>query len=261
MRYWKFEPLVISPQISVINLSDNLINQITLRIIEFGQSLPRFSTGLPEADELVYCDNFAFLIACCLDRGMPSEIIWRIPYFLKQACGHLDPERFSKMSIEELSQVIYHLPVRPRYTNDAPYTIIQLATIITNEFGGKAENLWIGHSVREIYRTLRRIRGVGEGIANMTINLLHRYLNIELTVDDLRDIDVKPDVHVERVFQRTGLSPGAGSSVFAARLHSPNYPAALDLGAWTIGKNWCHAKVPNHEGCPIMAICPKIPVE
>lgn len=252
------EPPVISPQFNIVSLSDNLINQITFRISKFGQNLPRFSTGFPEADEVVYSDNFAFLIACCLDRGMPSETIWRIPYFLKLECGHLDPERFSKMSIEEMSQVINRLSAKPRYTNDAPYTIIQLSTIITNEFGGKAENVWKGHSAREIYSTLRRIRGVGEGIANMTINLLHRYFDIELTVEDLRNIDVKPDVHVERVFLRTGLSSSAGKSVFAARLHSPDYPAALDLGAWTIGKEWCHANNPIHDKCPLKDLCPRI---
>ncbi|MFB3897590.1 MAG: hypothetical protein ACE14V_14950 [bacterium] len=238
-----------------------LVDQIVLKIKIFGQSLTRFSTGSAEADELVYSDNFAFLIACCLDRGMPSEIIWRIPFFLKRECGHLDPERFSKMSIEEMSQVISRLSAKPRYTNDTPYTIIQLSIIITNEFGGKAENVWKGHSAREIYSTLRRIRGVGEGIANMTINLLHRYFDIELTVDDLRNIDVKPDVHVERVFLRTGLSSSAGKSVFAARLHSPDYPAVLDLGAWTIGKEWCHANLPNHKSCPLADICPQISIE
>ena len=50
----------------------------------FGRSTPRFTTGLTAADDLLYSDGFAFLLACCLDRGMQSEIIGRIPYYLKR---------------------------------------------------------------------------------------------------------------------------------------------------------------------------------
>jgi endonuclease III len=225
-------------------------------ICEFGRSVPRFTTGLAAADELVYSDGFAFLLACCLDRGSRSETIWKIPYYLKMELGHLNPVQFAQMSIEEIQQALGRLPVRLRYTHDAPYTVLQLAQIISSEFGGRSEALWEGRSPREILRTLRRIRGV-DTIANMAVNLLHRYLGIKFSFDELRDIDVKPDVHVERVFQRTGLMDRAGRSVQVARRLKEAYPADLDLGSWEIGRRWCHAISPDHEQCPLSAICPR----
>jgi endonuclease III len=221
--------------------------------------VPRFSTGNLAADELVYSDAFAFLLACCLDRGRPSEIIWAIPYHLKLELGHLDPNRVAELSVPSIHQTLERLPERPRYMHDAPHTVQQLARIIATEFGGRPEALWEGRSARDVLRTLRRIRGV-DTIANMTVNLLHRYLGVPLTLDDLRAVDVKPDVHVERVFVRCGLSPAAGQAVFAARLHSTEYPAALDLGAWEIGRGWCLAQAPHHEGCPLAGVCPRIGV-
>ncbi len=116
--------------------------------------------------------------------------------------------------------------------------------------------MWEGRAPRDVLRTLRRIRGV-DTIANMTVNLLHRYLGVDFGFDELRDIDVKPDVHVERVFKRTGLMDRAGGSVQVARRLKEAYPADLDLGSWQIGRTWCHASNPDHAGCPLSAMCPR----
>ncbi len=147
---------------------------------------------------------------------MQSEIIGRIPYYLKRELGHLDPVRIAEMSLEVIRNALERLPQKPRYMHEAPNTVSELAEIIARDFGGRPESLWEGRSPRDIIRTLRRIRGV-DTIANMTVNLLHRYLDVEFRLEDLCHIDVKPDVHVERVFYRTGLMDRAGRSVEAAR--------------------------------------------
>jgi endonuclease III len=226
-------------------------------ICAFGRSVPRFSTGLNPADDLVFGDPFAFLLACSLDRGTKSEIIWKLPFFLKQHLGHLDPARIAVTSEDAMRSALGSLPVKPRYMGDAVVTILDLSRLVTKGFDGRAEHIWVGQPVSTIKRTLMSVRGVGPGIANMTINLLHRYLGVAFTLDDLRDIDVKPDVHVERVFLRTGLMAGAGASVQTARQLSTSYPATLDLGVWEIGRRWCHAAAPNHEQCALSKVCPR----
>ena len=45
----------------------------------------------PEAVQLIHDKSFAFISACCLDRGTKAEIIWTIPYWLYQQVGHYDP--------------------------------------------------------------------------------------------------------------------------------------------------------------------------
>lgn len=42
----------------------------------------------PEAVQLIHENSFAFISACCLDRGTKAEIIWTIPFWLSQLVGH-----------------------------------------------------------------------------------------------------------------------------------------------------------------------------
>jgi hypothetical protein len=179
------------------------LGQVIAVIREVGRRAPRFSTGLTEADDLVYSNPFAFLLACSLDRGARSENIWRIPYFIQRDLGHLDPSRLAAMNSEDARALLERLPTRPRYLGDAVDTIREVAILVAGTFEGQAERIWIGQPVRRVLATLLAIRGIGPGIAHMTINLLHRYGLAEFDPGDLRDIDVKPDVHVERVFMRS----------------------------------------------------------
>jgi hypothetical protein len=71
-----------------------------------------------EAHELVRTNPFAFLLAASLDRGTKAEIIWTLPYWLKQALGHLDPCRIARMSEGDIRAVLERLPKKPRYIND-----------------------------------------------------------------------------------------------------------------------------------------------
>jgi endonuclease III len=177
---------------------------------------------------------------------------------MERDLGHLDPRKLAAMGAEDLHALLQRLPVRPRYVGDAVYTILDVSRIVARDFAAQAERIWIDRPVREIQQTLLSVRGIGPGIANMTINLLHRYFQVRFSLEDMRRIDVKPDVHVERVFQRTGLSAAPGLSLGAARELSADYPGDLDLGAWEIGRRWCHATYPAHADCPLGGICPQI---
>ena len=72
-------------------------------------------------------------------------------------------------------------------------------------------------------------------------------------------IDIKADVHVIRVFQRTGLthSKAEEEAIFAARLLNPKFPGELDWPAWKIGKDWCFPTKPQCNSCPLTAVCGK----
>ena len=74
-----------------------------------------------------------------------------------------------------------------------------------------------------------------------------------------REIDVKPDVHVKRVFKRTGITQTEYESeaVTAARRLNPDFPGELDWPAWDIGMKWCRPTSPLCRDCPLTAACPK----
>ena len=74
-------------------------------------------------------------------------------------------------------------------------------------------------------------------------------------------LDVKPDVHVSRVFQRTGLiyySDSPNEAKRTAWMLNPDFPGELDWPAVNIGQNWCHAEFEkrNCKECPLEGVCP-----
>lgn len=52
-----------------------------------------------EAATLIKENPFAFMLAAVLDRGTKAEIIWTIPYYIKQQLGSLGPSYFSYASL------------------------------------------------------------------------------------------------------------------------------------------------------------------
>jgi endonuclease III len=214
---------------------------------------------VPQAANLIKADPFAFLLAGVLDRGTKAEIIWTVPYYLKRALGHLDPYFFANASLQELRLIIRRLPAKPRYLNDAPRTVKGLSQIIMRKFDGKAERLWENRSSRAVKATLESIHGVGPGIASMIVLFLEDWFKVPFNDVDHRTMDVKPDVHVIRVFYRLGLisTPTSKAALHAARRLNASYPGALDAPAWTIGRKWCHSHNPNCGDCLMDNLCPK----
>ena len=215
---------------------------------------------IPEAADLIKNDPFAFLLAAVLDRGTKTEIIWTIPYYIKELLGDLNPSFFATASLDELMELLQNIPAKPRYVSDAPRTMKQVALIVVNEFGGDTKKLWENRSSRAVKGILQRIYGVGPGIASMIVLLLEQWFKVQFNDVDHQDMDVKPDVHVIRVFFRLGFISKADSqtALNAARRLSPDYPGALDAPTWTIGRNWCSAYNPNCMDCPMGTSCPKI---
>ena len=72
-----------------------------------------FSAKTPEATALALGDPYAFLIASCLDRGTRSDIIWTIPYDLKQRLGALDVDAIAEIPEHRLDGIIRALPHKP----------------------------------------------------------------------------------------------------------------------------------------------------
>lgn len=213
---------------------------------------------LPEATELVEKDPFAFIFACLLDRGTKAEIIWTIPYYIKNRIGRFDPQFFADASIDELYKIFKALPKKPRYLRDAPRTVKELSHIIIREYDGHAEMLWKGRSATAIKRTIERIFGVGPGISAMTVLLLEKTRGVHFDDFDHSTMDIKPDVNTIRVLYRLGFinEEKPPMALEAARLINPEYPGAIDAPLWDIGKKWCKASSPNCRECPLKTPCP-----
>ena len=205
----------------------------------------------------VYTNPFAFLIGAAFDRGMDWKQAWEIPYQIK-LLGKLDPSILASMTEKELSLLLESLPRKPRYgIRIGAKTLKDAASLVRDHFGGDTAAIWRDASPTEVKKRLQSIHGVGQGIASMAVRMLHDKWG--MFTGQEHQIDIKADVHVIRVFQRTGLthSKAEEEATSAARRLNPKFPGELDWAAWKIGKNWCFPTKPQCNSCPLTAVCGK----
>jgi len=92
----------------------------------------------------------------------------------------------------------------------------------------------------------------------MATNILVRDFGVE--VKDKTGIDISYDIHIRRVFLRTGLASKDDMNLMIkeARKLNPKYPGVLDNPCWIIGRKHCHPQDPECNNCPISNVCPKL---
>lgn len=228
------------------------------RLLELTGTLHRselFPSYDPRASELVGTNPYAFALALSLNRQTKAEIIWMIPFELREELGHLEPGRIAQMSVEELDVVFRGLPHKPRFVNNAPRTVKELSSMIVRQFDGDAARIWEGRTAAEVTSTFEQIYGVGRQIANLSVLLLEDRYGMRFS--DHNRMDIKADTHTCRVLHRLGVArddtPKEAASA-AQRLY-PAYPGELDAPLWVTGRTWCHKSVPDCAGCPLSDVC------
>lgn len=237
---------------------------IVNRLIEFGETVGAnelvFNND-PLVGDLVKNDPFAFLMGASVDRGMAAETAWRLPGKLRESLGHLDPSKIAAMTSDDMLAALNNINGKPRYLTAASKTLVEVADHVVNRYGGDASSLWRDQSAATIQRRMEDIYGVGPGIASMVVILLDTLNEVSLLPEDYAGMDPKPDVHVQRVFQRLGFcgrDPTEKDVIVAARRVYPTYPGKLDGPAWYIGRKWCRPEKPNCPECPMHDPCPKV---
>lgn len=236
--------------------------KVVLALIQYGKELkPQKSGGTWTKDEAIdqflRQNHFAFLMAASIDRGARAETVWKIPYLLHQELGHLDPKKFADFNSAQIELHILSLPKKPRYPVQAAITISELSKMIVANFDGNAEAIWKHKEPNDIVKSLLKVKGVGLGIAHMIVRILVDEFDYDPGPNGYRQIDIKPDVHVTRVFCRTGLVDERNDNlcIQAARRLNPEYPGLLDWPAWEIGRRWCDENHPNCKTCPLDHVC------
>ena len=210
-----------------------------------------------ETGRLIRKSPFAFLIAVAFDRGMPWQKAWRIPTEIDRQ-GLLDPALLASKSETELRGLLDGLAVRPRYgAKQGARTLSDAARLAWERFGGDAGTIWRDASPAEVEKTLQEIHGLGAGLASMATRILRD--DFACFRGQERQIDIKPDVHLVRVFRRLGIIDGdsATEAIRAARRLNPEFPGELDWPAWWIGQRWCRPTEPDCAQCPLTGDCAK----
>lgn len=210
-----------------------------------------------EANQFVHVDGFAFLIAVISDMGIKAERAWELPFKLRERLGGLTPEQVAA-DPAAVRKAFQQQPKLHRFVNNVPAWISEAARIVIDDYHGDASALWAdAPTALELHQRLVMFPGISQKKAAMTVVLLNQCLNVPLR--ELSGGDVAVDVHLRRVFPRTGLTQDdqVNHIVAAARAFHPEYPGALDMPAWDIGRRWCHRTRPECETCPLRAVCPR----
>lgn len=229
-----------------------------VRLATKDASAPPAFTGDPEADRFVAEDPFAFLVAVISDQGIKAERAWRLPFELKRRLGFFDPERIAAAG-DELRRAFAARPALHRLVNTVPTWVQLAAKRVLDEYDGDAGAIWGDKpTAAELQRRLQGFVGISQKKAAMATEILERDLGV--TVRDLSGSDVAYDVHLRRVFLRSGIAERDDLShmVEAARKARAERPGSLDFPVWDIGRRWCRPTEPRCDACVIGHVCPRL---
>ena len=110
---------------------------------------------------------------------------------------------------------------------------------------------------------------IADTTCDLSVELKEKYgietfpLHIHLGDKEYADgIDISPDVHVKRIFYRTGLidkkdKDNIDMIIYKAREIYPQFPGLIDFACWDIGRNWCTERKALCSECPLNEHCKK----
>jgi endonuclease III len=207
----------------------------------------------------------AYVLACLMDSGVDADIAWCIPYRVYMELGSFEIMDLQKVEQQDYINMFSGEKKWHRYpVNKAMYFYDAVQKIVQTRFlDGDASRIWANKpsSYNVIFRFLD-FKGCGFKIANMSANLLYRHFGIEFS--DYSSIDIAPDAHTMRVFQRLGLTPQIENldiakiyTITKARELYPDFPGIVDNICWVVGREYCHPRNPKCDSCPFEHFCEK----
>ncbi len=244
---------------------DSSQRAVTDALLEHGRHLSESIGGgatrfTPDekADALIRTDAFAFLVAVICDQGIQAERAWAIPYTLKQRLGHLDPARIGAER-DRVRLAFAASPKLHRFINNVADWVSDAGRIVATEYHGDAARIWNDQPPAASLRgRFDAFPGIGQKKAAMAVEILERDLGVTLT--ELNGSDIAYDIHVRRVFLRSGIAErdDVNHMVAVARVLHPDRPGELDNPAWDVGRRWCHRDAPECGLCPLIKACPRL---
>jgi len=228
-------------------------------LCEYGKTLQETKDNVPgwNANKISDID---FFYGVLFDQHIRAELAWNAPNELRKRLGHLDPRLIAEMNEADLQRAMQYPKALYPYIHNMPNWVIEASKLLVERYDGKPEEIWNDNPrADDLQRRFAEFKGIKQKKSSMATNILVRDKHVKVSGVDFRGIDVSGDVHVRRVFLRTGLinDDTIEAAVHAARTLNPQYPGELDLPAWHIGRNFCHPKSPECPKCPLSTECPR----
>ncbi len=197
-----------------------------------------------------------FVLACLMDRQISAEKAWIIPYNLCSYFEVFTNNDLAKLSKQEI--IDWFVTTKPhRYNEIMAEVFYQAVQRIHEIYNDDASLIWANSpsSAAVVFRFLQ-FQGAGVKIATMATNILIRELGVELS--DYYSIDVSPDSHILKIFNRLGLVETEDNKemvIYKARELYPIFPGVVDVACWEIGRKYCSKQYPKCKYCPLNTCC------
>jgi endonuclease III len=217
-------------------------------------------TGDGDADKLLNDLSqhpHAYVLACVMDRQIKAELAWFIPYRFAEKLGDFEFSTLCALSLDDVRVLMTKPAPLHRFTETMSVNFYEGVQRIANIYEGDASRIWRDQPpCYEVVARFRQFRGVGPKIASMAVLILVQHFKIAMS--DYAGLDIPPDVHVQRVFYRLGLTRKDAEPdelIYRARSLHPAFPGILDA-VWDIGRNWCRPDRPICGECFMQSACP-----
>ena len=211
-----------------------------------------------------------FFVGVMLDQRQKAERAWDgASYFVENYFS--DSNNFwlaiSKTHLSTLKKICQKgyggKSFAPSYNyNKFPKYLKSAANKMLDEYDGDPTNIWAvpPDQIQDIYDRLKEFDGIGDALAKMGQFILVRHYGVAGGRKSKHLMAIKPDVLVNRVMYRTGVSPSSRAkdvieSTNNLRLKSP---ADFDAAVWVIGREFCFKKDPNCAECPLSKVCKRV---
>jgi uncharacterized HhH-GPD family protein len=137
---------------------------------------------VPEADALLSRDPFALLTGMLLDQQFPMERAFAGPATLADRMGtpdSLDPVLIAGYEPTAFADLMAGPPAVHRFPGSMAGRVQALATVVLDQYEGRAEQLWLTAGTgEELFARLRALPGFGDQKARIFTALLGKQLKV-----------------------------------------------------------------------------------
>jgi uncharacterized HhH-GPD family protein len=142
-------------------------------------------TGNDDADALLVQEPLALLIGFALDQQVTVPTAFVGPLKLKQRLGTLDARKIARADPGSLEAIFREKPAIHRFPGSMARRVQELAAVIDDEYGGRAERVWTDAADGDDLR--RRISAL-PGFGQMKVTSLGAVLAKRFGVEAAQDL-------------------------------------------------------------------------
>ena len=142
-------------------------------------------TGNDEADALLAREPMALLIGFALDQQVPVQTAFTGPLKLKERLGTLDAGTIAQTDPGRLDEVFREKPAIHRFPGNMARRVQELAAVVVEDYGGKAERVW--HEAADGADLRRRIESL-PGFGKMKVTALGAVLAKRFGVEAAQEL-------------------------------------------------------------------------